>query len=272
MILAQLTDLHVREAGKLAYRQVDTGAALERAVAALNALDPLPDLVALTGDLVDFGAPVEYARLRALLAPLRFPYLLLPGNHDARSALREAFPDHDYLPQGEFLQYDLDAGPLRLVALDTVVPGKGGGALCARRLEWLERTLAAEPGRPTVVMMHHPPFATGIAHMDRIGLEGREALKAVISRHPQVERIICGHLHRAIHRRFAHTVASTCPAPCHQVALDLTPDGPSAFVLEPPGYQLHAWVEGEGLVTHTAVIGKFPGPQPFHDAKGALID
>lgn len=272
MILAQVTDMHIKLPGKLAYRRLDTAAHLARAVAVLNALDPQPDLVALTGDLVDFGRPEEYAHLRAILAPLRAPYLLLPGNHDDRDALRAAFPEHDYLPKTGFIQYAIDRGPLRLVALDTVIPMRGDGELCAERLAWLERTLAAAPGRPTVVMMHHPPFATGIAHMDKLGMAGKEGFAAVIARHRQVERIICGHLHRSIQCRVAHTVASTCPAPCHQVALDLRPDGPSAFMLEPPGYQLHQWIEGTGLVTHTAVIGDFDGPHPFYDAEGRLID
>jgi 3',5'-cyclic AMP phosphodiesterase CpdA len=272
MILAQLTDTHIKLPGRLAYRRVDTAAHLARAVAAVNALDPQPDVVALTGDLVDFGRPEEYEHLRALLAPLRAPYLLLVGNHDERAALRAAFPEHDYLPRAGFVQYAVDRGPLRLVALDTVIPLRGDGELCAERLDWLDRTLAAAPGRPTVVMMHHPPFRTGIAHMDAQGLAGRGAFAAVIGRHPQVERIICGHLHRSIQSRVARTLASTCPATCHQVALDLRPHGRSAFVLEPPGYQLHQWTEGAGLVTHTAVVGEFDGPYPFFDDGGKLID
>jgi len=272
MILAQVTDTHVKFPGKLAYRKVDTAAHLARAVAALNALDPQPDLVALTGDLVDFGKPEEYEHLRTLLAPLRAPYLVLPGNHDDRATLRAAFPDHDYLGGSGFVQYAIDWGPLRLVALDTLIPMRGDGELCAERLVWLDRTLAGAPDRPTVVMMHHPPFLTGIAHMDKQGLAGRDGFAAVIGRHRQVERIICGHLHRSIQCRVAHTVASTCPASCHQVALDLAPDAPSAFVLEPPGYQLHRWIDGTGLVTHTAVIGDFEGPYPFYDPAGRLID
>ena len=272
MILAQVTDTHIKLPGKLAYRRVDTAGHLARAVAALNALDPRPDLVALTGDLVDFGTPEEYAHLRALLAPLEMPFLLLPGNHDDRDQLRASFPEHDYLPRVGFIQYAIDRGPLRLVALDTVIPMRADGQLCVERLEWLDRTLASAPGRPTVVMMHHPPFMTGIAHMDRIGLAGREGFAAVIARHRHVERIVCGHLHRSIQCRIANTVASTCPAPCHQVALDLRPDGPSAFKLEPPGYQLHQWIDGTGLVTHTGVLGDFDGPYPFRDAAGRLID
>lgn len=270
MILAQVTDMHIKVPGKLAYKRVDTTAHLLRAISALNALHPQPDLVAFTGDLVDFGTAEEYTHLKSVLGKLRARYILLPGNHDVRETLRAGFPEHGYLGKSGFVQYAMDAGPLRLVAVDTVVPGQGHGELCAERLAWLDKTLN-ESRRPTLVMMHHPPFLTGIGHMDKVGLTGRQGFAEVIARHPQVERVICGHLHRSIQCRIAHTVASTCPAPCHQVALDLRDDAPSRYMMEPPGYQLHYWIEGTGLVTHTAAIGDFDGPYPFYEPGGALI-
>jgi 3',5'-cyclic-AMP phosphodiesterase len=271
MLIAQITDFHIRAPGKLAYRRVDTAAFLRRCVAQLMRLDPLPDIVLATGDLVDFGLPAEYRHLRELLAPLTMPVYLIPGNHDERGALRGEFSDHAYLPRdGEFLQYTVDAYPLRLIALDTVVPMEGGGILCERRLAWLAERLNDARDKPTVIIMHHPPFKTGIGHMDAVGLADTEALGHIVARHPQVERILCGHLHRSIQVRFHGTIASTCPSPAHQVALDLRPDAPSAFMLEPPGYQLHHW-NGAQLVTHTACIGDFAGPYPFFD-DGKLID
>jgi 3',5'-cyclic-AMP phosphodiesterase len=265
VILAQVTDTHVKLPGKLAYGRVDTRGFLERAVAAMNALDPQPELIALTGDLVDGGTVEEYVQLRSLLAPLRARYILLPGNHDDREAMRAGFPDHDYLGKSGYIQYAMDLGPLRLIGLDTLVPGHGHGELCNERLAWLEKTLKESP-RPTVVMMHHPPFITGIGHMDRLALNGRDEFAAVMLRHPQVQRVICGHLHRSIQCRVGNTVASTCPASCHQVALELEPGKRGEFIFEPPGYQLHCWIEGTGLVTHTAVIGDYDGPYPFRDS------
>ena len=85
-------------------------AILERAVAHVNALDPRPDVVLATGDLVDGGKPEEYARLRRLLAPLAMPVYLIPGNHDARDALRAVFADHAYLPRSR-LPAVHDRGP-----------------------------------------------------------------------------------------------------------------------------------------------------------------
>jgi hypothetical protein len=94
----------------------------------------------------------------------------------------------------------------------------------------------------------------------------------VVRKHPQVERILCGHLHRSIQRRFGGTLATTCPGVSHQVQLDLDPQAPSCFVMEPPGFQLHWWdAAAQSLVSHTAFIGEFDGPYPFYDGD-ELID
>ncbi|HVC57841.1 MAG TPA: phosphodiesterase [Stellaceae bacterium] len=274
MILAQISDTHILAPGRRhrvpvraaapgserVYGEFDTAEHLAHAIAALNAAVPLPDVVVVTGDLVDHGEPAEYEHLCALLAPLRMPVFVIPGNHDAREPLRAAFRAGGYLPQAGYLQYAIEDYPLRILALDTLVPGHHHGSLCAERLLWLETALAAQPDRPTAILMHHPPFATGIAHMDRYGLDNAVGLAGIVARHKQVERILCGHLHRAIDRRFAGTVAGTAPSTAHQIGLDLCPEAPLHFTFEPPGYQLHVWDKDSGLVTHTAVFGDWPGP------------
>src|SRR6266404_5679035 len=176
--------------------------------------------------------------------------------------LRVAFAGDGYLPADGFLQFTIEDYPVRLVALDTLIPGEGGGLLCSARLAWLDHVLASAPARPVLLMMHHPPFLTGIERMDRAGLQNSAAFAAVVARHPQVERILCGHLHRAIDRRFAGTVAGTGPSTAHQLRLDLTAEAPLRFMFEPPGYQLHLWEAESGLVTHTAVLDEWPGPAP----------
>ena len=268
MIIAQITDFHLTAFGRHAYRGVDTAACLALAVAQLAALDPAPDCVVATGDLTESGRPEEYELLRDLLAPLHAPVYLIPGNHDDREALRRAFADKPYIPAVGFLDYVVDAHAVRLVALDTLVPGRSGGHLEKERLERLDRTLAEARHRPTAIIMHHPPFRTGIAHMDAIGLDGAEAFAAVLARHPQVQRVLCGHLHRAIQTVLAPgAIASTAPSTAHQVRLDLRPDGPADYILEPPGYQLHVWDEGGACVSHTGSIGGFDGPYPFHEER-----
>ncbi len=223
-----------------------------------------PDVLLVTGDLVDRGLPEEYARVRDALAPLGLPTHVIPGNHDHRDALRAAFADDAAMRGTErFVQYTVEDHALRIVMLDTVIPGEGGGRLCAERLDWLDRTLAAAPTRPTLVAMHHPPFPTFIEHMDAIGLDGAGGFRDVIAKHPQVERVICGHVHRVITSRVAQAAVTVCPSPAHQIALDLSPGGLEAFAMEPPGYQLHQWTPATGLVSHTVALGAYPGPYGF---------
>ncbi len=264
MLIAQLSDPHITLPGELPYGRVDTAACLRNAVAALAALSPGPDLLVLTGDLVQRGLPEEYAHLKALLKPLSPPILVIPGNHDGRAGMRTAFLRDGYLPRSGFLDFVVEFHGLRILGLDTLVPGKDGGRLCEERLSWLEAALAAAPDRPCLLLMHHPPFPTGLAGMDRIGLEGREAFAEVVRRHPQTLRILCGHVHRPIDCRFAGTIAGTAPSTAHQLLLDLDPEAPgNRFVLEPGGFQLHLWDGKAGLVTHTALLGNYPGPNPF---------
>ena len=275
MLLAQISDLHIKRPGALAYRRVDTGAALARCVAALNALEPRPDVVIMTGDLVDQGDPEQYAYLKTLLAPLEIPYYLLVGNHDDRKTLREAFSERAELRTGgDFVHYTADLGPLRLIALDSVVPGQSAGNLCDARLAWLDAQLETSQDRPVIVALHHPPFECGIGHMDalRLAPQAAERLAALIARYPNVERVICGHVHRPMFVRFGGTIASAVPAPAHQVALDLRDDAPSAFMLEPPAFALHRYDAASGLVTHHAYVDAAEGPYPFYELEGALID
>lgn len=271
-LLAQVTDMHIKAGGKLSYRVVDTETSLARCVEQLLKLPQVPDAVLFTGDLTDFGRPDEYDNLARLLEPLSMPLFLMPGNHDDPETMRRKFPSHAYMRQrAGKLDFVIDEFPLRIVALDSTIPMQSGGELTAAQLQWLDETLGAVPDKPTIVAIHHPPFWTGIGHMDKMPLANPAAMEPVIARHPQVERVIAGHLHRNIVKRFGGTIASTSPSPSHQVALDLDDDAASRFVMEPPAFQLHLWREGVGLVSHTAAIGEFAGPYPFYEG-GKLID
>ncbi|HEU0201803.1 MAG TPA: phosphodiesterase [Burkholderiaceae bacterium] len=262
MILCQISDLHITKDRRLACGVVDTATMLERCVARILKLPQRPDAVIATGDLADAGQFEEYRLLRDLLAPLPMPLYLMPGNHDDRRLLRRVFADHVYLRQWEpFVQYVVEDFALRLVALDTVIPGEDGGTLCSQRLAWLEQTLARS-NHPTVVALHHPPFATGIGFMDRISMANPTGLAAVIARHPQVQRLIAGHVHRPIQTLFAGTMACTCPSPAHQVVLDLSSEKAGSFVMEPPSFQLHVSTDA-GVVTHAVYVDDFAGPYPF---------
>ena len=171
------------------------------------------------------------------------------------------------------MQYTADIGEVRLIALDSMEPGQSAGTLCAARLAWLAAQLDAARTRPVIVALHHPPFDCGIGHMDAIRLDAQaaQALEALIAQHPNVERVICGHVHRPMFVRFGGTVASAVPAPAHQVTLDLAADAPSTFTLEPPAFALHRYDVRGGVVTHHAYVEESDGPYPFHEPSGELI-
>ncbi len=263
MLIAQISDTHVRPKGKLYQGLVPSNRMLAAAIEHLNALDPRPELVLITGDLVDEGDRAEYAALAELLAELAPPYLLIPGNHDHRDVLRATLGGQDYLPASGPLDYAIDGYPLRIVAVDSTVPGLHHGAIADASLAWLDETLARDTTRPVLVMLHHPPFLCGIPYLDKYRLEAPERLEAVIARHGHVERVLCGHVHRPMQLRFGGTVLCACPSTTTQIALRLKPDARPASFLEPPALLLHWWQPGQGMVTHTSYIGRFEGPLPF---------
>jgi 3',5'-cyclic AMP phosphodiesterase CpdA len=265
MLIAQITDLHIRPRGKPAYRVSETNALSERALDVVSRLSPRPDVLVITGDLTDCGLPEEYALLRAMLAPLDIPVLLVPGNHDRRETLIEGLAlDQRQVLDGGFVQFVADLGPMRLIGLDTLLPGKSAGALCAKRLAFLDKALSEANGKSVAIFMHHPPFDCGIAHMDAIRLlDGAEDFAAIVAAHPNVERILCGHHHRPIVTRYTGTIAQIAPSVTHQVTLDLSETSDATFHMEPPAYLLHSFRQAAGFVTHTAYVERFPGPYPF---------
>ena len=264
MIVAQITDLHIRPQGRTAYGRVDTNAMLAAAVAALEALPRKPDLVIASGDLTDCGLPEEYAVLRALLAPLSMPVYLVPGNHDRRAELFAEFAADGYFRNDDgFLHYTVDSHPVRLIGLDTVVPGSGHGEMCAARLAWLGARLDEQPDRPTMIFMHHPPFRTGLVDMDNINCRNGASMADLLRRYDNVERVVCGHHHRPVTAPVAHAIGTICPGVAHQVELDLANPGlVGKWYLEPAAFQVHSWL-GTTIVSHTGYVDEYPGPYPF---------
>jgi|tagenome__1003787_1003787.scaffolds.fasta_scaffold20962017_2 3',5'-cyclic-AMP phosphodiesterase len=238
-MLAQLSDPHIRLGDDAPDR------ALAAAVAAVVALDPAPDAVLVSGDLADTGDPREYARVRELLAPLPMPYHVLPGNHDNVPELEKVFGPAEYA---------VDAGDLRLVAIDSTIPGgPGDGRVPVDRI-----ASQLNGGKPTIVAMHHAPLVTGVAPMDALGVprEDREALAQLLARHPEVKRIVTGHLHRTIVGAVGGVPIFTCPGVHLQLELDFT-GGEIDTNDDPPGYALHLLLDGE-VTSHVILLEPAP--------------
>jgi 3',5'-cyclic-AMP phosphodiesterase len=274
LLIAQISDLHIKQPGERAYQQVDTAAALTRCVKELNRLRPRPDLVVISGDLVDTPLAAEYDHLKKLLAPLEIEFAAIPGNHDNRDLMRAALPGLGYAQPAGALNSMRKVGAVDIVLLDSTVSGRHHGELDAATLQWLDTMLGASTTRPALLFVHHPPFVTGIAHMDEINMHNAGDLAAIVGRHPRVRIVAAGHVHRPTLTTFAGVAATICPAPNHAVALDLDGHLPASFMIEPPAFHVHAYFAGESfgrIVTHSVPIGEFDGPYPFSDSEGNFL-
>jgi 3',5'-cyclic AMP phosphodiesterase CpdA len=271
--IGQISDLHIKSPGSLAYGRVDTAKALERCVTALNEFNPAPDFVVISGDLADTATAEEYQYLKRLLAPLKPSFAGIPGNHDSRELMRAGFPSAYAFPSGP-LNQKIAIGGLDLLLLDSSVSGEPHGILEAPTLQWLDAALASAADRPALLFLHHPPFKTGIWHMDRQNLLNAGELAAIIKRHPRVRLIATGHVHRAALTMFAGVPTTICPAPNHAVDLDLAELREPSFKVEPPAFHLHTWFPDEGfgdVVTHQVPIGTFDGPHPLFGPDGRSL-
>jgi 3',5'-cyclic-AMP phosphodiesterase len=247
-LIAQISDLHVKPMGVLAYQRVDTAAALARCIKELNRFTPRPDLVVISGDLVDSPSNEAYDHFTRLLTTLELPFAAIPGNHDDRDLMRAALPQPYASPRGA-LHSVREVGGVDVVLIDSVTPGENYGTLDADGLAWLETVLSAQ------------------------NLRNAGDLAAILRRHRRARLIAAGHVHRAISTNFAGIAATICPAPNHAVALDLDARLPPSFTIEPPAFHLHVWSAGDdfgAVVTHWVPIGDFDGPHRFFDDRGTL--
>ncbi len=265
MNLLHLSDLHVRPPGLPANRVVEASHLAERALRAVRAAAPRPDAVVISGDLTDCGLAAEYAELRRMLqrhlAGLRV--YVIPGNHDRRDNFRAGLAGMPGIAEHpDFVQYVIDDLPVRLVMLDSVVPGAGHGLLCPDRLAWLDARLTEAPGRQTFLVLHHPPMLCGLPVYDAINLRNAADLGALLARHKQVERILCGHHHRSMTGQLGRAIVSVAPAAVHQGAFE-PDDDRGRFVLEPPGYHVHLRLPDGSVVSHLVYVESFPGPFPY---------
>lgn len=245
MLVAQISDTHILAHASDPSAMQLRADCLRRCVADINKQQP--DAVIFTGDTTQHGQPEEYARLRVLLAPLGAPLYMVPGNRDEKDEMRAAFSDHAYLPKGgAFFQYVIEQHAVRLVAIDSTSHGERKGVFCRARQAWLEDVLSFQPHQPALLFIHHPPFDIDDHYVGGYRRpEEAAALADIVSRHPQVAGLICGHVHWLIEREWAGTQARVMPS----VAVDLRKGIDESEARGRPVYMMHRWSHTTGLVS-----------------------
>ena len=255
MIIAQISDTHLA---------LDTADANQRmrdfalTVADINALDPAPDVIVHTGDIVHNGRQDEYARAVATLAKARAPVYVLGGNRDNRVNLRAAFSACGYLaPDSDFIDYAIDDYPVRLIALDTLSSGSNKGDFCSARVEHLIDLIDAETTKPIAVFAHHPPFEVTVGP-DRLHFEAPEImwrLRRALQHSGRIVATFSGHVHRAAAGHVGSIPATVVP--CIATALRKGEYPPAMKVR--PVYHVHRFDPAWGFATETRIVGAGPG-------------
>ena len=252
MLIAQVTDVHLGfEPNNPAEFNRQR---LDQVIRKLQSMEPVPDMLLVSGDLVDRGDVASYERLKAVLDKCAFPAWVCLGNHDMRDNFSAVFA---HIPVNDgFVQYEVETDSLRILFVDTLEEGRHGGAFCEIRAKWLDTQLAAKPDRPTLIVMHHPPLDAGIEWMATDSREPWVARFAdAIDGHKQIVGIVCGHLHRPISSIWKGTSIVVCASSAPQTALDLSPidaedpDSRAMIIADPPAYALHRW-NGYEMVSH----------------------
>ena len=254
MIIAQISDTHIALDSPDADQRIRDFALT---IADINALEPAPDVIVHTGDIVHNGRQDEYARAGATLARARAPVYVLAGNKDNRASLREAFSAYGYLaPDSEFIDYAIDDYPVRLIALDTLSSGSNKGDFCAKRIRRLIELIDAETTKPIAVFTHHPPFEVTVGP-DRIHFETPEImsrLRQALQHSGRVVAVFSGHVHRS-----AAGYVGSIPAivaPC--IATTLRKGEYPPHMKLRPVYQVHRFDPVWGFATETRIVGAWP--------------
>lgn len=262
----QISDPHVVVPPGLASGRLETARLLEETVAHIRAhlpkIAPVDGLL-VTGDISHDEGAESYTLFQAIVAPLGLPVHVIPGNHDLREPMRASFAG---MPKTGRLNWTRDVSGVRLIGLDTLVEGQGGGILDDATLSFLRAALANAQGRPVLLMIHHPPFASGIRFMDAIGLNGVAGLADILQDFGGEIRILCGHVHAMMVGAVGGAVALACPATCSMFDPDFRADAPVGFMTAPEGqpaggFIVHDW--DAGFRSILIAPGGGCGPYPF---------
>lgn len=249
--LVHLSDTHLLAGGASLYNRFAVEDNLRAALDRVEQTGASPDALVFTGDLADLGEPDAYARLRRIVDPvaqrLGAPIAWVAGNHDERPEMRRDLLDERPSQKAIYHAWDLDG--LRLIALDSTVPGWHHGEVDDEQLAWLAERLAEPAPLGTILALHHPPLPSHVPLFDILELRGQDRLAEVVGG-TDVRAILAGHLHYAMHGTFAGVPVSVAAATCYTMDVAREPqringmDAGQSFAL------VHVY---DDTITHTIV-------------------
>jgi 3',5'-cyclic AMP phosphodiesterase CpdA len=263
--IIQISDPHIVAQGEFAYGQVDTSTALKKCVGKIKRILPEIgpiDMIIVTGDLTDFGKKEEYSLFREIVEELGVPYRVIPGNHDDKLRMHNAFADMDWMPIKGPINWELDFYDLKIIALDTSITGMAHGNLDSISLDFLRSSLSTANEKAVLVATHHPPIITGIEKMDIQNLRDSTELKEILSGYKGELKLICGHVHRNIVGQFGNKVCQIAPGVSHAVTMDLRTGAPNCLTKEPGSFLLHEI--RSGILSHQILVDNYDGPFMFY--------
>jgi Icc protein len=254
MIIAQISDTHIALDTPDAERRI---ADFEAAIADINALDPAPDVIVHTGDIVHNGRPDEYAEAKRILSAARAPVYVLAGNKDDRANLRAAFAADGYLSaDSEFIDYTVERFPVRLIAVDTKSEVSNRGDFCPERAKRLTAAIDAETARPIAVLAHHPPFEVQVGP-DPINFDTPEAMQRLaqaVQHSGRIVQVFCGHVHRGTAGHAGAVPVTVMPS----IATTLRKGEYPPAMKTRPIYHIHRFDPAWGFITESRVVGTAP--------------
>ena len=251
MLIAQISDTHIEMPDSGEEGAVERLAWFRRAVADINTLSPLPDVVLHTGDMAQNGRDEEYHLIRECLSKLKMPYYVTPGNRDRRRGIIDFFTQ-SLGQENDIVHYAIDKYPVRLVCVDTQGTSSFKGDMCTDRLSALDKTLKIKPDEPTALFLHHPSYEVPESgHKFQFERqEGIQDFTELVSAHKQIKHIFCGHIHRFSHAFVAHAPASTVPS----LALDRRIGVMPPYLDDTPAYMLHHWDGFDQFISSTRLV------------------
>ena len=245
--LIQLTDTHILPPGEVLYGSVDTALHLKETVEEINRMRPLPDVVLISGDLVDGGDEISYQHFKKLIEPLKVPAYVIPGNHDDLDMMLSAFADTPYFPATDpTFQYVIEDLPFRILALNSHSDGTELPEFNEQRLTWLRQQLE-QSDKPVLIAIHHPPMTTGIELIDMGGDEWFQGLKSLLTGFDQVRLIICGHCHTDLSGRIGRVPVYMAAATSHQLIATRGINIAPSTVIAAAAPTLHQFINGDFL-------------------------